>query len=163
MASKNAGLPIKVEFGGGLELLFSNERKHSVTLPATYDPAQVDAYETGGVPREGNSEADMRFLIWYLRHQVLADKSRPELFTQRDTVYVRSSSLSRPAADIRPLWHSTGALVFLCSSTLPTGSSRASSSTRCSQTTRFSSSRPCMAAEASQERSISSSRKLLVS
>ena len=64
-------IKVKVEFGGGLELLFSNERVHDLSLPSTLEdgkPTSVD------------------FLIHYLRDNLL--KEREELFLDKDTVYV---------------------------------------------------------------------------
>jgi ubiquitin related modifier 1 len=66
-------LSLKVQFGGGLELLFSNERDHIVTIPS--------------VAPKGNGEegpADIEFLIRWLKENRLSD--RPELFTEGDTV-----------------------------------------------------------------------------
>jgi len=64
-------LKLKIVFGGGLELLFSNERAHSVAIPST-------------VPQRGRKEkpADMNFLIHWLRDNLL--KERPELFMEND-------------------------------------------------------------------------------
>ena len=66
-------LRLKVEFGGGLELLFSNQRRHLVTIPPV-------------VP-QGNGEegpVDITFLIHWLRENLL--KERPELFIEGGTV-----------------------------------------------------------------------------
>jgi ubiquitin related modifier 1 len=57
---------IKVEFGGGLELLFANERTHQVTVP------------------EDVQNANIRWLIGWLKETKL--KERPELFTENGTV-----------------------------------------------------------------------------
>ena len=65
-----AAISLKVEFSGGLELLFSNERKHSVNVPSIH----------GGQP------TDLAYLILYLRDTLL--KERAELFVENDTVYV---------------------------------------------------------------------------
>jgi ubiquitin related modifier 1 len=58
---------VKVEFGGGLELLFSNKKSHEVDIPAT----TVD-----GEP------ADMKSLILWLKDNLL--KERVELFLDVD-------------------------------------------------------------------------------
>ncbi|KAF8079185.1 ubiquitin-like modifier 1 [Lyophyllum atratum] len=63
-------LSIKVEFSGGLELLFSNERSHIVTIPSV-DPA------TSG-------STNLQYLINHLRDNLL--KERIELFVENDTV-----------------------------------------------------------------------------
>ena len=57
---------IKVEFGGGLELLFGNERTHPVTLP------------------EDNQNVNVQWLIGWLKENKL--KERPELFVENGTV-----------------------------------------------------------------------------
>ena len=64
---------LQIEFSGGLELLFSHTRKHTVHLPATVpDPT--------GTTRP----ADASYLILYLRDNLL--KERPELFEEKGTV-----------------------------------------------------------------------------
>ncbi|KAI9463990.1 ubiquitin-like modifier 1 [Lactarius psammicola] len=66
-------LGLKVEFSGGLELLFSNQRTHLVTVPPV-------------VP-QGNGEegpVDINFLIHWLKDNLL--KERPELFIEGGTV-----------------------------------------------------------------------------
>ncbi|KAF8270024.1 ubiquitin-related modifier 1 [Lactarius quietus] len=66
-------LTLKVQFGGGLELLFSNQRNHDVTIPS--------------VTPKGNGEdgpVDIKFLIGWLKENRL--KERPELFTEGETV-----------------------------------------------------------------------------
>ncbi|GAB1197316.1 Ubiquitin-related modifier 1 [Aspergillus pseudonomiae] len=55
---------VTVEFTGGLEMLFANERKHGVTLPAQLSD--------GGRPR-------ISFLLEYLVENVMKDE-RKELF-----------------------------------------------------------------------------------
>ncbi|KAK9581107.1 Ubiquitin- modifier 1 [Aspergillus fumigatus] len=63
-------ITITVEFTGGLEILFSNERKHHITLPA-----QVD---DGGRPT-------IAYLLRYLVDNVMKDQ-RKELFIMDDNV-----------------------------------------------------------------------------
>jgi ubiquitin related modifier 1 len=72
-----ANLELKVEFGGGLELLFSNKRTHIVTIPSTVPEGD----------REGKP-VDINFLIHWLKDHLL--KERPELFVDSGTVYVIS-------------------------------------------------------------------------
>ncbi|KAG8693667.1 Ubiquitin- modifier 1 [Ceratobasidium sp. 394] len=65
----NDTITVKVEFGGGMELLFSNQRSHTVNLPAiapTGDPATVHD------------------LILHLRDHLLQE--REELFIEGDSV-----------------------------------------------------------------------------
>ncbi|TFK53061.1 ubiquitin-related modifier 1 [Heliocybe sulcata] len=72
---------LKVEFGGGLELLFSNEKKHALTLPARV-PADNS---TSPAPSEKETKPlDIAYLIHWLRDHRL--KERAELFMENDTV-----------------------------------------------------------------------------
>ncbi|BAE61789.1 ubiquitin-like protein [Aspergillus flavus] len=66
----HGSLSVTVEFTGGLEMLFSNERKHSVTLPARLSD--------GGRP-------SISFLLEYLVKNVMKDE-RKELFMLEDNV-----------------------------------------------------------------------------
>lgn len=63
-------LSIKVEFSGGLELLFSNQRSHAVTIPSI-DPIT-------------SQRTNLQHLINYLRDNLL--KERVELFVENNTV-----------------------------------------------------------------------------
>lgn len=74
-----ADLKLKVEFGGGLELLFSNRRTHLVDIPST-----VPQGDRKGQP------VDINFLIHWLNRNLL--KERPELFIEDGTVWVVSYS-----------------------------------------------------------------------
>jgi len=65
-------LSLKIEFSGGLELLFGNERKHSLTIPS-----HIQA-------EDSTKPVDVDFLIHHLRDHLL--KERPELFMENDTV-----------------------------------------------------------------------------
>ncbi|KAK4700048.1 ubiquitin related modifier 1, partial [Phenoliferia sp. Uapishka_3] len=78
---------LTVEFGGGMELLFSNLASHSITIPRFYSPASLPtpAPSTCPCPNTGQP-TDVRFLIWWLREYLLADKGRPELFSQGETI-----------------------------------------------------------------------------
>lgn len=66
-------IALRIEFGGGLELLFSNQRSHRVSIPAGVlsgaDPARP---------------ADVAYLIGWLRDNLL--KERAELFVENGTV-----------------------------------------------------------------------------
>lgn len=63
-------IPITVEFSGGLEMLFSSQRKHTLSIP-TKD--------------ESGSASNIAFLVRYLCENVMQD-SRRELFVLDDTV-----------------------------------------------------------------------------
>lgn len=61
-------ISLNVEFSGGLELLFSNQRKHIVSLPSTVS----------------GESTNLEYLIHYLRDKLLTE--RPELFVEKGTV-----------------------------------------------------------------------------
>ncbi|KAK7095109.1 ubiquitin-related modifier 1-like [Littorina saxatilis] len=58
-------VPITLEFSGGAELLFANQKKHSIELP-------------------GSQKWDVKSLLPWIRDNLLQE--RPELFMQGDTV-----------------------------------------------------------------------------
>lgn len=97
MASSNPStLTLKIEFGGGLELLFSNQRSHKVTLPATVPKDNTTAVP---VPEAAQTKpADVAYLIHYLRDRLLQE--RAELFVENGTVYVSIASSSCQIAGI---------------------------------------------------------------
>ncbi|KAF1918563.1 ubiquitin-related modifier 1 [Ampelomyces quisqualis] len=68
--SNEAGVPITVEFTGGLEILFGNQKKYSITLPAQ---------------DESGAQANVAFLVRYLCDKLMKDP-RKELFVLDDTV-----------------------------------------------------------------------------
>jgi ubiquitin related modifier 1 len=65
-------MKLKIEFSGGLELLFSNTRTHLVDIPST-----VPHGDGQGQP------VDIAFLIRWLKDNLL--KERPELFVEGET------------------------------------------------------------------------------
>lgn len=67
-------------YSGGLELLFGNERKHKVLLPACME--------------DGNP-TNITYLLPYLVDNLMQDQ-RKEMFIMEDNVYVISSLLTRP-------------------------------------------------------------------
>ncbi|KAK0223895.1 ubiquitin-related modifier 1 [Armillaria fumosa] len=72
MANPEISLTIRVEFGGGLELLFSNQRSHKVKIPTTISKDSA------------RKPTDVDYLIHHLRDNLL--KEREELFMEKDTV-----------------------------------------------------------------------------
>jgi len=74
-------ISLKIEFGGGLELLFSNKRSHRITLPDTVPQASNSTNLTNPVTVK---PLDIAYLIHYLRDNLLTE--RPELFVEKDTV-----------------------------------------------------------------------------
>jgi ubiquitin related modifier 1 len=92
-------ISLKLEFGGGLELLFSNQRTHAVTIPSrvpTNNRTDLNIQHTLHnnesklaplVATSGETKpADINFLIHHMRDHLL--KEREELFMENDTVYV---------------------------------------------------------------------------
>lgn len=73
-------LTVLVEFSGGLELLFSNQRRHTVVLPSLVSATNDTKSASNGELKP----VDMEFLIHYLRDYLLQD--RPELFMENGTV-----------------------------------------------------------------------------
>ncbi|KAK7042342.1 ubiquitin-related modifier 1 [Favolaschia claudopus] len=78
-SSESASVSLKIEFSGGLELLFSNQRSHKLKIPAQVPKTYGDAASDSD-----NKPADITFLIHYLRDNLL--KERVELFMENGTV-----------------------------------------------------------------------------
>lgn len=75
-------ISLKIEFGGGLELLFANQRKYTITIPS-HVPS--DNRTCDSTPEEGETKpADITYLIHHMRDRLL--KEREELFMENDTV-----------------------------------------------------------------------------
>ncbi|OAL49082.1 ubiquitin related modifier 1 [Pyrenochaeta sp. DS3sAY3a] len=68
--SENENISITIEFSGGLEILFANQKKYSLSLPTKDD---------SGAP------ANVAFLVRYLCENVMKDP-RKELFVLDGTV-----------------------------------------------------------------------------
>ncbi|KAJ5127543.1 hypothetical protein N7448_008322 [Penicillium atrosanguineum] len=69
-ATGSSTLPITVEFTGGLELLFGNERKHNVALPAQL---------------KDGSQPNISYLLGYLVDNLMQDQ-RKDMFIMEDNV-----------------------------------------------------------------------------
>ncbi len=77
-------ISLKIEFSGGLELLFANERSHRITLPALVPAAQGQSpADDGDAPKK---PVDLEYLVFWLRDNLL--KERVELFIENGTVCV---------------------------------------------------------------------------
>nr|VWO96049.1 HEME_HALOPEROXIDASE domain-containing protein [Ganoderma boninense] len=81
-------ISLKIEFGGGLELLFSNQRSHRIDLPALVS-VPASASSASPPPSTDGSElpkkpADVTSLLFWLRDNLL--KEREELFIENGTV-----------------------------------------------------------------------------
>ncbi|KAI0074619.1 ubiquitin-like modifier 1 [Panus rudis PR-1116 ss-1] len=76
---------VKIEFGGGLELLFSNQRSHKITIPARVpsENSSKAGDDTESTESEGRP-VDLKYLIFWLRDNLL--KEREELFLENGTV-----------------------------------------------------------------------------
>ncbi len=85
MSSNIPTLSLKVEFSGGLELLFSKQRSHTISIPpmVPYHNSNTASPSSSGGPAETKT-ADINYLIHYLRDHLL--KERPELFMEKETV-----------------------------------------------------------------------------
>jgi hypothetical protein len=109
---------------GGLEMLFDNKRRHSISLPAT---------DSSGKP------ANIAFLIDHLCRNLMKDP-RAELFVLDNHMYVLSLhplvslSVESNLADAPASWSS---------STTPIGNSKGKRPMRSSRATTFCLSRPC--------------------
>jgi len=81
-------LNLKIEFGGGLELLFSNQRSYRITLPSLVpnDNSTVPNDNLMDLASHETKDLDVDYLIHYMRDHML--KERVELFMEKDTVCV---------------------------------------------------------------------------
>jgi len=102
-------ITFKVEFGGGLELLFGNKRVHSILLPSLVPsdnlpssssstlatltksddgaPSLYQETPDGLNPSQGEGKTkqlDIQYLMFHLRARVL--RERPELFMDGDNL-----------------------------------------------------------------------------
>ncbi|RPD61708.1 ubiquitin-like modifier 1 [Lentinus tigrinus ALCF2SS1-7] len=73
-----SAINLKIEFGGGLELLFSNQRSHRIAIPANVPVPTPEGSDVQTKP------ADLTYLIFWLRDNLL--KERAELFVENGTV-----------------------------------------------------------------------------
>lgn len=85
-------IKLKVEFSGGLELLFSNQRSHRIEIPALVTSDATPEVQSSGIAR--TKPADVTYLILYLRDHLL--KERVELFVESRTVSVSAVPFTPP-------------------------------------------------------------------
>ncbi|KAF5371046.1 hypothetical protein D9757_010296 [Collybiopsis confluens] len=79
-----SSITLRVEFGGGLELLFSNIKQHKLTLPSIV-PSNNGTKLNGEVLSRGETKpADVEYLMHHLRDNLLQE--RPEHFMEDNTV-----------------------------------------------------------------------------
>lgn len=76
-------LTLKVEFSGGLELLFSNKRSHRLEISSVV-PNDNSTTNNGEPEQTKTKSADVTYLMYYLRDHLL--KERVELFMEAGTV-----------------------------------------------------------------------------
>lgn len=74
-------ISLKIEFGGGLELLFSNQRSYKISIPSQISTVS----ESSQIPE--SRPADVNYLINYLKDNLL--KERAELFVENGTMSVQ--------------------------------------------------------------------------
>ncbi|PPR07833.1 hypothetical protein CVT24_003110 [Panaeolus cyanescens] len=77
-------LSIKIEFGGGLELLFANQRSYTITIPCTVPKDNSTTPEAQQADGKERKNADMTYLIHHMRDHML--KERAELFMENGSV-----------------------------------------------------------------------------
>jgi hypothetical protein len=77
-------ISVKIEFGGGLELLFSKKRSHRLILPAAVPKNNSTDSITNLITVEPTKPIDITYLIYYLKDHML--KERVELFMEKGTV-----------------------------------------------------------------------------
>jgi ubiquitin related modifier 1 len=74
-SSSIPSISLKIEFGGGLELLFSNKRSHKIDIPSV-------SYQDGN--DRDQKPTNVTYLVHWLKDHLL--KERPELFIENGTV-----------------------------------------------------------------------------
>ncbi|KAF9494364.1 ubiquitin-related modifier 1 [Pleurotus eryngii] len=96
-----SSVSLKIEFGGGLELLFANQRSYELTLPRFVpisnstsvssvpspnlnDTGTESAMSDDDAIPDGLKRVDVTYLLHHLRDHLL--KERPELFMDKETV-----------------------------------------------------------------------------
>jgi len=79
-----SSISVKIEFGGGLELLFGNQKSYRIDIPSLV-PTDNSTDSTSLSTKE-KKPADVVYLIHHMRDHML--KERPELFMEKDTVWV---------------------------------------------------------------------------
>lgn len=85
MASATSTISLKIEFSGGLELLFSNQRSYRLAIPAVVSSDNTTSPLSGSdTSPESTKPADVAYLIHHLRDHLL--KERAELFMEKGTV-----------------------------------------------------------------------------
>ncbi|PPQ86409.1 hypothetical protein CVT25_003531 [Psilocybe cyanescens] len=76
-------ISIKIEFGGGLELLFENKRSYRVDIPSVVPTDNTTDAEANLADKE-TKDVDVDYLIHHMKDHML--KERVELFMEKNTV-----------------------------------------------------------------------------
>ncbi|KAF8978555.1 ubiquitin-related modifier 1 [Cyathus striatus] len=79
-----SSISLNLEFGGGLELLFSNKRSHQISIPAIVPKDNHTPKPDAPVAAHNSKPADVTFLIHWMKDNLLQE--RVELFMENDTV-----------------------------------------------------------------------------
>ncbi|KIK52122.1 hypothetical protein GYMLUDRAFT_64421 [Collybiopsis luxurians FD-317 M1] len=79
-----ATISVRVEFGGGLELLFSNQKRHSLTLPSVVPTDNNTKLSGDDLSSVETKPVDVEYLMYHLKDKLLQE--RPELFMENNTV-----------------------------------------------------------------------------
>ncbi|KAF8624694.1 hypothetical protein AX17_007025 [Amanita inopinata Kibby_2008] len=77
-------LNLKIEFGGGMELLFSKQRSHKITIPARVPIDNSTSTSFASEDGPNTKPTDITYLIHHLKEHLL--REREELFIENDTV-----------------------------------------------------------------------------
>lgn len=110
MSTESNTISLKIEFGGGLELLFSNQRSYRVTIPSTVS-ADNNTSLTKSAAASTTRPADVTYLLHHLRDHLL--KEREELFMDNGTVCVDSSLVFLAESDMVIVNRRPGILVLI--------------------------------------------------
>ncbi|KAF5374051.1 hypothetical protein D9757_010729 [Collybiopsis confluens] len=79
-----SSISLRVEFGGGLELLFSNLKRHKLTLPSIVPLNNSTKLKEEALSSVETKPVDVEYLIYHLRDNLLQE--RAELFMEDNTV-----------------------------------------------------------------------------
>ncbi|KAF9045609.1 ubiquitin-related modifier 1 [Panaeolus papilionaceus] len=77
-------LSIKIEFGGGLELLFANQRTYKIQIPSSVPKDNSTTTEALQDESKEKKKTDVTYLIHHMKEHML--KERAELFMENGTV-----------------------------------------------------------------------------
>jgi hypothetical protein len=108
LPTRTMPITVRVQFGGGLELLFSNQRDYTIELPALVPVSNATQAKAGDTDSEDTKPTDVTYLLHHLRNNLLQE--RAELFMENGSVYVppfRLSNLSIVLIDGDLVWQAS--------------------------------------------------------